>query len=231
MSGQAEVEKLATDLPSQPAVADNPTESLSQQGPSTPEWAGTNTVSRNTRQKWTQEDYIEVMFCYYKAMADPNEGVTRDAYRIWRERNPNGRPNLTDNALMNQRRFIEKQNKLTEIELDNIKQRVENELDVQNNQTNSVTDDVSVEETNNLHEEPTEEDVEPTQNSSEFSDLVNEIKKAKAEWENIRMTERPPLPKIPMNRKTELLITQANQAIKLMIAEEVPNLNNVNLLQ
>ena len=32
------------------------------------------------------------------------------------------------------------------------------------------------------------------------------------------MTERPPLPKIPMNRKTELLITQANQAIKLMIA-------------
>ena len=231
MSGQAEVEKLATDLPSQPAVPDNPTESLSQQGPSTPEWAGTNTVSRNTRQKWTREDYIEVMFCYYKAMADPNEGVTRDAYRIWRERNPNERPNLTDNALMNQRRFIEKENKLTEIELDNIKQRVENELDVQNNQTNSVTDDVSVEETNNLHEEPIEEDVEPTQNYSEFSDLVNEIKKAKAEWENIRMTVRPPLPKIPMNRKTELLITQANQAIKLMIAEEVPNLNNINLLQ
>ena len=54
VSGQAEVEKLATDLPSQPAVADNPTESLSQQGPSTPEWAGTNTVSRNSRQKWTR---------------------------------------------------------------------------------------------------------------------------------------------------------------------------------
>ena len=34
-----------------------------------------------------------------------------------------------------------------------------------------------------------------------------------------------------MNRKTELLITQANQAIKLMKAEEVPNLNNINLLQ
>ena len=84
---------------------------------------------------------------------------------------------------MNQRRFIEKQNKLTEIELDNIKQRVENKLNVQNNQTNSVTDDVSVEETNNLHEEPIKEDVELTPNSSEFSDLVNEIKKATAEWE------------------------------------------------
>ena len=34
-----------------------------------------------------------------------------------------------------------------------------------------------------------------------------------------------------MNRKTELLIKQANQAIQLVIAEEVPNLNNINLLQ
>ena len=59
MSGQAEVEKLSTDLPSQPAVAANPSRSLSQQGPSTPERAGTNRDRRNTRQKWTREDYIE----------------------------------------------------------------------------------------------------------------------------------------------------------------------------
>ena len=163
------------------------------------------------------------MFCYYKAKADPREGVTKDTYRIWRERNPNERPNLTDNALMNQRRFIEKQNKLTGIELDNIKQRVENEFNVQNNQTDSVA--------NNLHEEPNEEEVEPSQNPSEIKDLVNEIKRARAEWENIRMAERPPLPKISMNRKTELLIKQSNQAIQLIIAEEVPNLNNINLLQ
>ena len=39
------------------------------------------------------------------------------------ERNPNDRPNLTDNALMNQRRYIERQNKLTEIEIDDIKRR------------------------------------------------------------------------------------------------------------
>ena len=115
MSGQAEVEKLSTDLPSQPAVAANPSESLSQQGPSTPERAGTNTDGRNTRQKWTREDYIEVMFCFYKAKADPSEGVTKDTFRIWRERNPNERPNLTANALINQRRYIEKQHKLTEI--------------------------------------------------------------------------------------------------------------------
>ena len=77
MSGQAEVEKLSTDLPSKPAVAANPSKSLPQQGPSTPERAGTNTDRRHTRQKWTREDYIEVMLGYYKAKADPSEGVTK----------------------------------------------------------------------------------------------------------------------------------------------------------
>ncbi|RMX44471.1 hypothetical protein pdam_00006085 [Pocillopora damicornis] len=59
---------------------------------------GTNTKRTNTRQKWTQEDYIEVTFCYHKAKAHPSEGVTKDIYRIWKESNPNDRPNLTDNT-------------------------------------------------------------------------------------------------------------------------------------
>ena len=171
------------------------------------------------------------MFCYYKAKADPSKGVTKDTFKMWSKRNPNERPDLTDNALMNQSRFIEKQSKLTGIELDNIKQLVENELVVQNNQSSSAADGVAVEETNSRHEEPIEEEVEPSQNSSEINDLVNEIKKARAEWENIRMAERPPLPKISMNRKTELLITQGNQATQLIIAEEVLNLSNIDLLQ
>ena len=104
----------------------------------------------DTRQKWTREDYIEVMFCYYKAKAEPSEGVTKDTFKMWSKRNPNERPDLTDNALMNQSRFIEKQSKLTGIELDNIKQRVENELVVRNNQSSSAADGVAVEETNSL---------------------------------------------------------------------------------
>ena len=78
MSDQAEVEKLSTDLPSQPSVEANPNEGLSRQGPSMLERPATNIDRRNTRQKWTREDYIEVMFCYYKAKADPSEGVTKD---------------------------------------------------------------------------------------------------------------------------------------------------------
>ena len=82
VSDQAEVEKLSTGLPSQPSVEANRTESLSQEGLSTLERPATNADIRNTRQKWTREDYIEVTFCYYKAKTDPREGVTKDIYRI-----------------------------------------------------------------------------------------------------------------------------------------------------
>ena len=34
-----------------------------------------------------------------------------------------------------------------------------------------------------------------------------------------------------MSRKTKLLIKQANQAIQLVIVEETPSLNHINLLQ
>lgn len=63
--------------------------------------------------------------------------------------------------------------------------------------------------------------------------LAKEIKRARsrAEWENIRVVERPPLPKITVSRNTELLIKQGNQAIHLVIAEQTVNFNNINLLQ
>ena len=124
---------------------------------------------------------------------------------------------------MNQRRFIEKQNKWTGIEIDEIKERVGSELNVQNSQTDTEADDVAVEETK-------VDEVEPSQNPSVIEDLAKEIRRARAEWENTSITERPPLP-LTVNRKAELLIKQANQAIQLEIAEETPDLNNINLLQ
>ena len=75
----------------------------------------------------------------------------------------------------------------------NIKQWIENELNEQNNQTDSEVDDVFVEEANNCYEESNDDEVEPSQNASEIDDLVKEIKRTRAEWENIRMAERPPV--------------------------------------
>ena len=112
-----------------------------------------------------------------------------------------------------------------------IKQRVESELNVQNSQTDTEVDDVAVEEANNAIEETKVDEVDPSQNPSVIEDLAKEIRRARTQWENTSITERPLLPKITVNRKAELLIKQANQAIQLEIAEETPDLNNINLLQ
>ena len=62
-----------------------------------------------------------------------------------------------------------------------------------------------VEEANNPYKETNEDEVEPSQNPSEIEDPVKEIKRTRAESENIRMRERPPLPKITVSIKAELL--------------------------
>ena len=103
-------------------------------------------------------------------------------------------------------------------------------MNAKSNQTDTE-DDVFVEEANNAVEETKEDEVEPSQNLSVIEDLAKESRRARAEWENTSMTERPPLPQMTVNRKVELFIKQTNQAIQLEIAQETPDLNNINLLQ
>ena len=65
---------------------------------------------------------------------------------------------------------------------------------------------VLLEETNSPYEERNPDQAELLQNQPEIEELVREIKKARAEWENVSMSERPPLPKIALTRKTKMLI-------------------------
>ena len=81
-----------------------------------------------------------------------------------------------------------------------------------------------VEEANNAIEETKVDEVEP----SVIQNLAKEIWRARAEWENANKTETPSNSK---QKKKELLIRQGNQAIKLEIAEETPDLYNINLRQ
>ena len=72
---------------------------------------------------------------------------------------------------MNQRRYIERQNKLREIKIDDIKRRIENEVNIQNSQTERVVDDVLVKETNSPYEERNQDQAELLQNQPEIEEL------------------------------------------------------------
>ena len=138
---------------------------------------------------------------------------------------------LDASALNGISRYIEILNKLTETEIDDIKRRIRNEVNIQNSQTERVLADVLVEETNSPYEERNQDQAELFQNQPEIEELVREIEKARAEWENVSISERPPLPKIALTRKTKTLIKHANPAIQLVIVEKIPSLSHINLLQ
>lgn len=100
---------------------------------------------------------------------------------------------------MNQRRYIEKQSKLSEIEIDNIKKRIWKGIECDKQPNKLCTRWCVCRRKQQLNEETNEDEVEPSQNPTEIEELVKEIKRVKAEWENTRMAEKSPLPKIKMN--------------------------------
>ena len=127
MSDQAGVEKLAprskTPVNNRQEVAH--TRPLSNNGPFV---INTNNVtkSKNTKQKWNREEYREVIESYYTATFFPSKkSNTIETYEIWREKNPTACPIMDSNKLATMRCTITKNKYLSEIEINEIKLKVQ----------------------------------------------------------------------------------------------------------
>ena len=84
-----------------------------------------NYPKKQTRQKWTRDEYKQVMTAYYQGIPEPSEeNNTKHTYRIWREMNTNVRPNIDANRLANVRRDILKNKMLPDAELETIKSQI-----------------------------------------------------------------------------------------------------------
>ena len=57
-------------------------------------------------QKWSREDYKELMYAFYMSLEKPSGSHTENTFSIWRSRNNNVRMNLNGNKLANVRRDI-----------------------------------------------------------------------------------------------------------------------------
>ncbi|CAI9715383.1 Hypothetical predicted protein [Octopus vulgaris] len=83
------------------------------------------------RNKWTREEYKEVIYAYYYALGRPSqERHTANSYSIWRTRNQDSRPYLDENKLANVRRDILRNNRLTDSEISAIKHATENDINI-----------------------------------------------------------------------------------------------------
>ncbi|CAI9722939.1 glycine receptor subunit alpha-2-like isoform X2 [Octopus vulgaris] len=83
------------------------------------------------RNKWTREEYKEVIYAYYYALGRPSqERHTANSYSIWRTRNQDSGPYLDENKLANVRRDIFRNNRLTDSEISAIKHATENDINI-----------------------------------------------------------------------------------------------------
>jgi len=149
--------------------------------------------------------------------------VTKETYRIWRERNQTVRPNVNENTLMNQKRQIEKQNKLTSAETDMIKQQISEQNGKHREPIDSASNVVA---SNNVeqdviqnHKEHVEGNEKPEESNAETVEMLIDIQNKCAEMKDIDVSNRIPLPKINVNTRTKILIKYANIPIEQLTAD------------
>ena len=121
MVNQVEVEKctIGTNSSNLQALESFQDENTTQIGPL--DSRSTNQILKKPRQKWTKEEYKQVMIAYYKALEQlSNKNTTNRAYEIWRKDNVDNRANIDASKLSNVRRDIIKNKRLTDMELERI---------------------------------------------------------------------------------------------------------------
>ena len=231
---QAEVEKYATGTNSaHQANEDHHAEDTPHRGPQN---APTKNRQRERRNQWTREEYMEVMEAYFKALSKPNASVTTDAYNIWRTQNPNKRPNMDPNKLANTRRDIINKKRVTDMEIQAIKDKVIDKSDcIENNSRHednpsaeAEDDDLPVENDevdtqNNAQEQLSDSRVTEAQQHTNDEDVATMMEDILRKWEIVKetdVTKRPPIPKIKHTRQAKKALETANEAIKLIKAKK-----------
>ena len=167
-----------------------------------------------------------MMLCYYKAQAEPmKDNTTKETYRIWRQRNPNVRPNMDANKIASQRRYIEKNKKLTAIEIDQIKAQIERESHYTHDhyeaeisgQSEQTEGEIPLERIDNLAAE-----------ANETSELSRDILNKYADLEGISVKDRLPLPKLSLTKKLKAIIKESNSVLEKNMQGK--SLNEINQL-
>ena len=123
VSDQAGVEKLATG--SKTPVNNRQEAAHTRPSPNHgPSVINTNDVTetKNTKQKWSRDEYREVIESYYIETFFPSKkSNTIETYEIWRENNPTARPNMDSNKLAIVRCTIIRSKYLSKMEIDELK--------------------------------------------------------------------------------------------------------------
>lgn len=186
---------------------------------------------RKSRQQWTTEQYKDVMWCFYYADSTKIEGGTvKGTYSIWRRRNPDIFPNMNPNTLANQRRFIVDKKKLTDVELQQIKETVKRELQAEAAGPPNTLQQVETPGQAN-EEVETEQPRTPTNNiREEVQEMVLAINQKWVKIQHSDLHERKKLNKVYLDSMVKHKISVANAALLEIIRGSSLNITQINQL-
>lgn len=214
-----------------------PTETTSHQGLPGNEVPVSAPKQKKERQQWTQEQYKEIIWCYYYAMTTKADGgITKDTYTVWRARNPDIFPNINPNTLANQRRFIIKEKKLADVQLEQVKADVNNHLeririqedrdnDLQPRETQTREDDHEM-----LPPYQPGAEANADNDDNEITKMINNITQKLQLVKTCEINKRKKLRKVAATKSTRKLITTANKALKKITQDKSLNITEINEL-
>ena len=184
------------------------------------------------RQKWTKQQYKEVIWAYEYAKKMHSVRLTVGSYEIWRHRNPDIFPEMSPKKLSNQRRFILRENKLADNELKEIEKNIDFTME-----HHIKPADAHIIETN-LTTQVAQSDVESVSNqltlenqkqeTDEVEMVMCKIQQKISEIKNIKLEERNNLNKIVNIGRCSYELELVNKALQKMIIETNLDLTTIN---
>ena len=83
-----------------------------------------NVKKLNKQIRWIQEEMREVLW-YFTYITEKTLGENyKEAYKLWKDRNPMTRLNIDANALLNQKNYILRAKRITAVEIDGIVENI-----------------------------------------------------------------------------------------------------------
>lgn len=177
------------------------------------------------RMAWTDEMNKTVMRCYYLAtkLERIKVGYRLELHKLFVEQYPHLNQHVTAQRLMDQKRVIINNKRLTTHELQNIKEEVGKiikEEQVESHEHRGITVE-SPQQTEEPHDKenillqtPSENNTKPTETLKNIQqNLEREMETNMTIWKHSDPTKRPPLPRLIFKRNSHILIKIMNEQI------------------
>ena len=185
------------------------------------------------RKACTKEEIREVIWCYIYCKQNFAENY-KTLYEIWRQRNPNCRMYMDAEKLMNKKNYIMKHNKITEMEIAEIKREVQTSQRSQpaerEQETLVHTGTIKDDEHKPKAVTTAGEETETQQNRDQINKLREKIESTYYQVTQITMENTPRLTKLQNMFKLKVIMKTANVAMGKILDEKDLNITEQNHL-